>query len=344
MNAIVQKRDKPKFSVAIQTDAYKKLIENTLGDTKRSQRFIASVSSAVAANPALQDCEPGSILSSALLGEGLNLSPSPQLGQYYMVPYKRKANQNKGITEAMLAQFQLGYKGYIQLAIRSGFYLKINVLDIKKGELVRFNPLSEEITVNLIEDELERESAETTGYYAMFEYLNGFRKEMYWSKEKMLSHADKYSAAFKKSDYNKIQKGEMPSSDMWKYSSFWYKDFDAMAFKTMLRQLISKWGVMSTEMTEAFTKDNAVIKANGDFDYIDSTTADVSDNENPVINEPDVLPECTGETFEKNQKAWFALVESGKKTSADLIAWLSAKYTLTEDQQKQINDWELIHE
>jgi recombination protein RecT len=343
MNAIVQRKEKPKFSVAIQSDAYKKLIESTLGDAKRSQRFVAAISSAVATNPALQECEAGSILSSALLGEVLNLSPSPQLGQYYMVPFKRKENRNKGITEATLAQFILGYKGYIQLAIRSGFYLKINVLDIKKGELVRFNPLMEEITVNLIDDELERENSETTGYYAMFEYLNGFRKEMYWSKEKMLSHADKYSVAFKKADYERIQKGQVQSSDMWKYSSFWYKDFDQMAFKTMLRQLISKWGVMSTEMTEAFTKDGAEIKANGDFDYIDSESIESVDIDNDPETQ-DTLPECTQENFKKNQESWFKLVESGKKTPGDLISWLGSKYTLTEDQQKTIYSWSNVND
>ncbi len=346
MSAIVQSKERPKFSVAIQSDAYKNLINNTLGDAKRSQRFIAAVSSAVAANPVLQECEPGSILSAALLGEGLNLSPSPQLGQYYMVPYNRKANPSKGITEAKLAQFQLGYKGYIQLAIRSGFYSKINVLAIKKGELIRFNPLLEEITVDLIDDELERENAETVGYYAMFEYLNGFRKEMYWSREKMMSHADKYSTAFKKADYEKLIKGQIPSADMWKYSSFWFKDFDGMAFKTMIRQLISKWGLMSTEMTEAITKDNAVIKQNGEYEYIDSTTADNEPVANDVLEPeaPTLLPKCTEETFKKNQDAWFKLVESGNKTSSDLIAWLSGKYTLTSEQQQQINDWSLAND
>lgn len=345
MNAIVQKKEKPKFSVAIQSDSYKNLIQSTLGDPKRAQRFIASVSSAVAANPALQECEPGSILSSALLGEGLNLSPSPQLGQYYMVPYKRKANANKGIHEAMLAQFQLGYKGYIQLAIRSGFYSKINVLDIKRGELVSFNPLLEEITVNLIDDELERENAETTGYYAMFEYLNGFRKEMYWSKERMLAHADKYSMAFDKSIFLRLQAGEKVQ-DAWKYSSFWYKDFDGMAFKTMLRQLISKWGIMSTELTEAFTKDQAVISSTGEvIDYIDSTSNDDPQLEEPEPEkEPAAMPECTEETFIKNQQAWFNLVDSGKKTAKDLINWLSAKYTLTEKQQLTIESWEHIND
>jgi len=344
MNAIVQKKEKPKFSVAIQSDAYKNLIQSTLGDPKRSQRFIAAVSSAVAANPALQECEPGSILSSALLGEGLNLSPSPQLGQYYMVPYKRKANPNKGIHEAMLAQFQLGYKGYIQLAIRSGFYSKINVLDIKRGELISFNPLLEEITVDLIDDEIEREQAETTGYYAMFEYLNGFRKEMYWSKEKMLSHADKYSAAFDKNIFLRLQAGEKVQ-DAWKYSSFWYKDFDGMAFKTMLRQLISKWGIMSTELTEAFTKDHAIISSTGEVDYIDGTLNDEQQiEEQEPEKEPDALPECSEETSKKNQQAWFNLVDSGKKTAGNLIAWLSAKYTLTEEQQMTIESWEHINE
>lgn len=223
----------PKFSVAIQSDGYKKLINSTLGDPKRAERFIASVSSAVAANPDLQECDAGTILSSALLGESLNLSPSPQLGQFYLVPY----NDNK--KGRKVAQFQLGYKGYIQLAIRSGQYKKLNALAIKEGELIRFNPLEEEIEVKLIEDDAVREDAETIGYYAMFEYLNGFKKAIYWSKEKMESHAEQYSKGYaKKSGY-----------------TFWEKDFDAMALKTMLRQLISKWGVMSIEFQTAFEKD-----------------------------------------------------------------------------------------
>ena len=223
----------PKFSVAIQSDGYKKLINNTLGDPKRAERFIASVSSAVAANPDLQECDAGTILSSALLGESLNLSPSPQLGQFYLVPY----NDNK--KGRKVAQFQLGYKGYIQLAIRSGQYKKLNALAIKEGELIHFDPLEEEIEVKLIEDDSIRENAETIGYYAMFEYLNGFKKAIYWSKEKMESHAEQYSKGYaKKSGY-----------------TFWEKDFDAMALKTMLRQLISKWGVMSIEFQTAFEKD-----------------------------------------------------------------------------------------
>ena len=244
--------NKPKFSVAITTEKYQNLIANTIKDPARARRFITAISSSVAVNPQLQECDAGSILSGALLGEALNLSPSPQLGQYYLVPFKnRKTGESK-------AQYVLGYKGYIQLAIRSGYYKKINVLEIKQGELRYFDPLNEEISVNLIEDYAEREAAPTIGYYAMFEYLNGFRKAMYWSKEKMEIHANTYSPAFNLSSYRKLKNGEIKESDMWKYSSFWYKDFDMMAKKTMLRQIISHWGIMSIEMQQAFEQDGAV--------------------------------------------------------------------------------------
>lgn len=274
---------KPKFSVAIQTDTYKNLISRTLGDENRAKRFVASISSAVATNPALQECEAGTILSGALLGEALDLSPSPVLGMYYLVPYEDKKNGVKN------AQFQIGYKGYLQLAIRSGQYKKINVLAIKKGELVHYDALNEEIEVNLIEDELERENTETIGYYAMFEYVNGFRKAIYWSKQKMEAHADKFSKAFNLDAYRKLQAGKIPEKDLWKYSSFWYKDFDSMAFKTLLRQLISKWGVMSIEMQDAYTKDMTVMKEDGTYEYVDNPS-----------NDDSTIIEATEETTVKN--------------------------------------------
>ncbi len=252
---------KPKFSVAIQTDAYQKLINNTLGDQDRARRFIASISSAVAINSDLQECDAGTVLSGALLGEALNLSPSPQLGQYYLVPFKDKV-------KGKVATFILGYKGYIQLAIRSGNYKKINVVEIKDGELEEFNLMTEEIKVNLIQDDEQRENTTTIGYYAMFEYLNGFKKAIYWSKNKMINHADKYAPAFSKKGYELLLAGKVKQDDMWKYSSHWYKNFDDMAKKTMLRQLISKWGVMSIEMREAFEKDETIQNTDGSYNYI----------------------------------------------------------------------------
>ena len=103
-----------------------------------------------------------------------------------------------------------------------------------------------------------------------FELLNGFRKTLYISKEEMEKHANTYSKAFNLEDYKKLQAGQIPEKDLWKYSSFWYKNFDTMAFKTVLRQLISKWGIMSIQLQEAFTKDMAVMKDNGDYEYVDS--------------------------------------------------------------------------
>lgn len=285
-NSLAQKA-KPKFSVAIQSDAYKNLINNTLNDPKRASRFIANITSAVSVNPTLQECDAATILSAGLLGEALNLSPSPQLGQFYMVPYEDKKRGCK------VAQFQLGYKGYIQLAIRSGQYRKINVLPIKEGELVSFDPMTEEIEVNLIEDDELREKTPTAGYYAMFEYVNGFRKAIYWSYKKMLNHADQYSKAFSKKAYQDLKDGKIPQSDLWKYSSFWYKNFDDMACKTMLRQLISKWGIMSIEMQKALEYDQGVGivkdgKASG-VEYVDSPEADLVIE--PTVAEPKAAEE-----------------------------------------------------
>ena len=232
-NAVATQAKRPKFSVMISTPGYQKMINNTLRDPKRAQRFVAAITSAVATNPMLQECDPASILSGALLGESLGLSPSPQLGQYYLVPFN---NTKKGCKDA---QFQLGYKGYVQLALRSGYYKHLNVIAVKAGELVRFNPVTEEIELNLNEDELSREASATIGYLPMFEYLNGFQKTIYWSREKMEAHALRYSKGYAS------KKGY----------TFWEKDFDAMAFKTMLRQIISKWGIMSVELQTAFDAD-----------------------------------------------------------------------------------------
>ena len=245
-NSLAKQNRRLGITAYLTQDAVKNQINQVISG-KNGTRFISSVVSAVNNNPALQECTNQSILSAALLGESLNLSPSPQLGQYYMVPFNDK---NKG----KVAQFQLGYKGYIQLAIRSGQYKKLNVLGIKEGELIRFDPLNEEIVVKLIEDEEAREQAPTIGYYAMFEYTNGFRKAMYWSRRKMEAHALKYSKGYQ------AKKGY----------TFWEKDFDGMAYKTMLRQLISKWGIMSIDMVSAMDADMAVINEDGTKDYVDN--------------------------------------------------------------------------
>lgn len=288
-NSLAKKPVKMGLTAYLSQDAVKKQINNVVGG-KNGTRFISSIVSAAQATPALQECTNPSILSAALLGEALNLSPSPQLGQFYMVPFD---NRKKGCKEA---QFQLGYKGYIQLAERSGYYKKLNVLAIKEGELIRYDPLDEEIEVELIDDDVIREETPAMGYYAMFEYENGFRKTMYWSKKKMMAHAEKYSPAFSINGGAKtlelLEQGKIPEKDLWKYSSFWFKDFDGMALKTMLRQLISKWGIMSIDLQKAIDKDMAVIQEDGSADYVENA-ADEIDNDNVVAEQEikEVQPE-----------------------------------------------------
>lgn len=298
-NSLLKKQQKTGLTAYLTQDAVKNQINKVIGG-KNGTRFVSSIISAVQTTPSLQECTNSSILSAALLGESLNLSPSPQLGQYYMVPFN---NKKKNCTEA---QFQLGYKGYIQLAIRSGYYKKLNVLAIKEGELISYDPLNEEIEVELIDDDVIREEAPTIGYYAMFEYENGFRKTLYWSKKKMAAHAEKYSFAFKKNGGLKaledLQAGRIPERDLWKYSSFWFQNFDEMALKTMLRQIISKWGIMSIDLQNGLTSDMAVIKDDGTPDYVDTEEATVIDHaEAETVPETGVEVQTAQDPGEENQ-------------------------------------------
>lgn len=308
-NSLANRQTKTGLAAYLTQDAVKKQINSIVGG-KNGTRFISSIVSAVQTTPALQECTNPSILSAALLGEALNLSPSPQLGQFYMVPFD---NKKKGCKEA---QFQLGYKGYIQLAKRSGVYKKINVISIKEGELISYNPLEEELEVNLIEDDYERENTPTIGYYAMFEEVNGYRHSIYWSKQKMLAHAEKYSFAFYKNGGAKslelLEQGKIPEKDLWKYSSFWFKDFDGMAHKTMLRQLISKWGTMSIDLQKAIDKDMAVIQEDGSADYVENAVEEL-DNDNVVAEQEikEVQPETKASDPEK---------ESDQREASDIEA------------------------
>lgn len=284
---ILSKQDE-RFSDFLAKDTTKAWIASVISDPKEASKFVSSIVSATTTNVQLQTCERKSIISSGLLANALGLSLSPQLGLCYMVPFKNKAQYKDGVKikdESYTATFVLGYKGYIQLAIRSGYYKNINVISIKEGELKKYDPRTEELEVNLVQDERERAKLPTIGYYASFKLMNGFTKSIYWSKEKMLVHADKYSAAFSAKSYDDLQAGKIAEKDMWKYSSFWYKDFDGMAYKTMLRQLISKWGIMSIDMQTAeeneVKQEQARVSAmDGMFDSasIQQTTSE------PIIN------------------------------------------------------------
>lgn len=269
-NSLTKANQKMGVTTYLTQDGVKNQINSILGG-KEGMNLITNIVSNVNTNPALQECTNQSILSASLLGASLKLSPSPQMGFFYLVPYN---DRERG----KVAQFQLGYKGYIQLAIRTGQYKKLNALAIKEGELIRFDPLEEEIEVNLIDDEEKREKAPTIGYYASFTYLNGFKKAIYWSKSKMESHALRYSKGYA------VKKGY----------TFWEKDFDSMALKTLIRQLISKWGLMSTEMEKAYEADMGVIGENGSVTYVE--------NEEPIEEPAGMNPPVEEIKAEKKQE------------------------------------------
>lgn len=275
-------------------------------------RFVSAIISAVNANPNLARCSNGSILNAALLGYSLKLSHSPQLGQYYFVPY-----QNKGILEA---QFQLGYRGLIQLAIRSGYYKKINALAIKEGELISYDPLNEDIVVKLIDDPEAREKAKTIGYYGMFEYTNGFRKCVYWSAAKMEAHKNKFA----------------------KSKNVWAANYEAMALKTVIRNLLSKWGIMSIDMQTAMDADDAIIHEGGIYEKVEeektANRVDISE----IVDSPAITPETASQSDDnvENDKTPAEAVKTPSrgrekaKTSSDTSKESSESESPTESEEE----------
>lgn len=246
------------FSQYVNSKTGQTLIANTIKDQRKRDMFVTAIISAVSTNPGLQECTAPSIISAALQGVAMGLAPSPQLGQFYMVPFK---NKKEGTTTAV---FVPGYRGYIQLAYRSGQYVDLDARPVAEGEYKGLDRVTGRPTFEWIEDDALREQLPVVGYMAYFELINGAKKVLYWSKEKMLAHADRYSPAFSRNAtsgrYPKVsfadyEAGNYSQKDEWLYSSFWYKDFDSMACKTMLRQLITKWGPVGVEMENAILQD-----------------------------------------------------------------------------------------
>ena len=283
------------FTQMIQTETVQKMVMSVLGEPKRAMSFTASITSAVSTSPALKECVPNTVLSAALLGEALGLSPSPQLGQFYMVPFEDKKASEKLGFKVMNAVFVLGFKGYLQLAIRSGQFKHITAREIKEGELKSFDPIHDRIDCAVITDPIKRSLAKTIGYYGYFELLNGFEKAIYIPIGEMEQHADKYSAAFKLKTYKDIQSGKIPKEDLWKsiYSSFWYKDFDTMARKTIIRRMLSSgYAPLSTEMIRGIDADDKLVTAHedGTEDYTE-LLEDAKD-----VSEPEVKQTAPVET------------------------------------------------
>ena len=224
----------------------------------RAPQFTTTLMAALNSNKALNSCEPQSVLTAALTAASMDLPINQNLGFAYLIPYKNK--------DGDVCQFQMGYKGFIQLAQRSGYYKTINATEVREGEIAKIDRLSGEIEFEWIEDDKEREKAKVVGYVAYFKLLNGFEKSLYWSVEKCKAHATRFSKSFK---YG---------------GGLWKDDFESMAIKTVLKQLISKYGPLNTQLQEAITKDQTI---NGEYidnpDYSEPIT--IEDAETGASNE-----------------------------------------------------------
>lgn len=229
-------------------EAVKGNIQETLG--RKSPQFIASVASLVNSNPAIAECEQKSILSSCLVAAALDLPINQNLGFAYIIPYN---NRNKGVKEA---QFQMGYRGFIQLAMRSGQFKTINVTEVREGELRENNRLTGKMDFKWAED--GRNTLRPVGYVAYMELINGFRKQLYMTVEELRQHAERYSQSYKRN-----------SSAM----NIWRDEFDVMAKKTVIKLLLSKYAPMNIDMQKATLADQAII--DGDqYHYPDNDIVD----------------------------------------------------------------------
>ena len=252
-NQLTQKDKQPKFSQVISSEGYQKLLESAIRDPKRRNRFVTAVVSAVSANPLLERCDSKSIISAALLGEALELSPAPSLGEYWMVPYRvGKPDFAHPENDKYTAKFQIGVNGITQLAMRTGLYLDIDALPIYEGEYKERDRRTGRAVIEFGDD---NEGKRIVGYYAYFELLNGFFHSVYFSAEKVLEWADRYSKAFDRSLYERYIKGEVTDwKEQQKCSGPWYEHFDDMACNTVLKRCLKR-APKSIEMQKALDDD-----------------------------------------------------------------------------------------
>lgn len=256
------------ISQALQTDTYQRLLKSALPDQKKREQFATNIITAVSNNPELQKCDTQSIVSSALLAVSLNLSLSPTLGQYYVLPYNTKVKVDGKDTWVAKAQGQIGFRGLLELAYRTGQYVKIAYSPVKERELLSHNPFRGEYKLEAIQDYATREVAKTIGYYGYFQLKNGRTEEIFWSHDKMDAHAKRYSKSYKKG------------------FGVWADNFEAMAIKTIIKRLIVR-GPMSAEIQDAL-----------DSDYEDEDIIDMPESQPPYsdFNEP----EPTTQTIEQD--------------------------------------------
>ncbi|OTO94345.1 recombinase RecT [Enterococcus sp. DIV0385] len=243
------------FKALMNTPAMKKKFTDILHE--KSDSFMGSLMTLVGGDNYLSQAEPMTIIASALKAATMDLPIDKNLGYAYVVPFNRSEKVGNKWIKHNEAQFILGYKGYIQLAQRSGQYKALNALAIYDGQLIDWNPLTEEFTF----DYKAKLSDEVIGYVGFFELLNGFKKTVYWTKQEIESHRIKNAKGYDKE----------------KLSGAWIDNYDSMAIKTVLRNMLSKWGLLSVEMQSAITSDEKVFRVDENNHLIEET--DLSDME-----------------------------------------------------------------
>lgn len=240
---------KTTFSMAITAPGTQQMITRALKDDRMAARFTSTLIGAVSASDALKKCDPGTIIAAGLRGEGMGLIYGHG---YYIVPYDT------------VAQFSMGYKGYCQLAMSTGYYADIDCIEVREGELEGRSRRTGKPTINLAkyDTDEERESHKIIGYYAYYELKDGAFRYEYWSMDKLLRHADRYSPAFKLDKYNAMIAGELSADEQKKLlrGTPWYDvggGQDKMCRKTMLRQLLnSGYAPLSNEVRSYFNEDS----------------------------------------------------------------------------------------
>lgn len=240
-----------KFNRAITNNKTQEYLESVLGERKAS--FVNNLTALVANNANLQVCEPYTVMFAAMKATALDLPLDNSLGFAYVIPYK---DNKKGIT---VAQFQIGYKGFVQLSLRTNqFALIPHATDVRKGEFVGCNRLTGEYEFKFVEDDEERQKLEVIGYVSYFKLLNGASSTLYMTKAEMEAHAMRYSQTYRS------------SNEYIRRSSKWTTDFDKMALKTVLKLNLSKNAPLSVELADAIQADQSVLKSIDKYEYMDN--------------------------------------------------------------------------
>ena len=244
-------------SITIKQYVRDPLVKNRIKELlkDRASQFVVSLLSAVNSSEALIKCDPKSVLNAAMTAASLDLPINQNLGLAYIIPYNArvKKTDEKGkeiILYEKQAQFQLGYRAYIQLSQRSGQVKTINATDVRKGEIIQIDRLTGEIEFAWITE--NRLKTPVIGYVAFFELNNGFRKSLYMTVEELKAHGMRFSQTMKRG------------------YGLWKDDFDAMCSKTVVKLLLSKYAPLNTQLQTAILADQSVIKGEGEYEYVDN--------------------------------------------------------------------------